>query len=323
MSETYELLPLVRKKVGAFLYPYGAFPDDDYEQAEGYETEYRSDDEAGARYRTEILVSAEKLVPLFLDLCQLLPETVCVSLERASADIYSRWDEFVSEQVPRQDFEAVLRQHQFAFAEDGNLGIGAFATEPPVEVFLGSHKEIVVFTPDRKAVAHILRQHGLQPRQLDVYYQRDHQHLALTEYRGLSKPDLDYVRVADAVRHVLGMSLRIEEDENTDEDGRPLGLVPWHAVVIVQAVRRARAHRRPHSRFLQEFGLTAASRREARQVLEHRLQRDGFALQSIEELFRVDPAVLPADVQPLPEALQRAGIWYVGEKSLFEPEAHD
>lgn len=320
MSEAHELLPLVRKKVGSFLYPYGAFPDDEYEQVEGFETEYQSEDEAGARYRTEILVSAEKLIPLFLELCELLPETVFVSLERASADVYSRWDEFVSGAVPREAFEEVLREHQFAFAEDGNLGIGAFSPEPPVEVFLGSHKEIVVFSPERRGVSDILHRHGLKPRQLEVYYQRDHQHVALTDYRGMRKRNLDYLHVADEVRHAFGMVLQQDEDENLDEDGRSLGLVPWHAVVVVEVVRRARAHRRANRIFLQEYGLTAASRREARELLERRLEQDGFGLHDIEELFRVDVAALPVHLRPPDESLHRACIWYVGEKSAYEHE---
>ena len=97
MSERLELLPFVRKKVGDFLYPYGSFPDEQYEQPEGYEIEYHTPDadaEAGQHYRVEILVSAEKLVPLWLDLCTLLPERVRVSLDRTSADLYNRWDEF-------------------------------------------------------------------------------------------------------------------------------------------------------------------------------------------------------------------------------------
>jgi hypothetical protein len=112
VSEVHDLLPLQRKKVGSFLYPYGAFPDDEYEQQEGFETEYQTPDgeePVGERYRTEALVSAEKLVPLFLDLCELLPERVFVSLERASADVYTRWDEFVSDEVPRQEFLEVFK----------------------------------------------------------------------------------------------------------------------------------------------------------------------------------------------------------------------
>ena len=224
----HDLLPFVRKKVGDFLYPYGAFPDDDFEQHEGYESEYQTptgeDDPTGERYRIEALVSAEKLVPLFLDLCQLLPARVFVSLERSSADMYSRWDEFVSDEVDREEFLEIFRGYQFAFAEDGNLGIGAFAQDPPIEVFLGSHKEVVVFSPDRKPVLELLRKHGVEPRELDLYYRRDHTHLALTDYRGLRGPQFDFLHVADVVRHALGMVDGL--DENFDEAAN-LGLGAW------------------------------------------------------------------------------------------------
>lgn len=322
MADAHDLLPLVRKKVGDFLYPYGSFPDADFEQHEGFETEYQTpegdEDEAGERYRTEILVSAEKLVPLFLDLCELLPERVHVSLERASADLYSRWDEFVSEEVERRDFLEIFRAYQFAFSEDGNLGIGAFAHEPAVEVFLGSHKEIVVFAPERGPVAEILRRHGLEPRALDPYYRHDHQHLPLADYRGLRGAQYDYLHVADVVRHALGMQLQ-EDDEEVDADAKPLGLLPWHAVVVASAARRARAHRRANRAFVQEFGVTAASRAEARALLERRLAQDGHTLHSIEELFRVDVTTLPQHIRPSPEALQKPGIWWVGDKTDAEP----
>src|SRR5262245_36467818 len=120
MAERHELLPFIRKKVGQFLYPYGSFPETDFEQAEGYESEYQTQEQSageGERYRVEVLVSAEKLVPLFLDLCTLLPARVFVSLERASADAYSRWDDFVSEEIDKEDFVDFFRAYQFAFAE--------------------------------------------------------------------------------------------------------------------------------------------------------------------------------------------------------------
>lgn len=316
MSDAQDLLPLVRKKVGEFLYPYGSFPDDAFEQVEGFETEYQSDDadEDGPRYRIEILVSAEKLVPLFLDLCRFLPSRVFVSMERASADMYSRWDEYLSEEVSSAEFLEMFRAYQTAFAEDGNLALGAFAHEPPVEVFLGSHKEIVVFVGDRKPVLEVLKRHGLEPLELDPYYRYDHQHVALTGYRGMRGPHFDYLHVADVVRHAFEMELQ-EDEENVDDEGRPLGLVAWHAVVLIVPARRARAARRRTRAFVQEFGLTAQSRREARELLERRLAADGYALSNVEEMFRVDTSILPAHVRPEPRALERAGIWWVGEKT--------
>jgi hypothetical protein len=184
-----------------------------------------------------------------------------------------------------------------------------------VEVFLGSHKELVVFSPDRKAVSEVLRRHGVPPSKLDFYYRRDHTHLALTDYRGLRGPQFDYLHVADAVRHNLDMQLQQDEDENVDDEGNPLGLVPWHAVVIAVPLRRARARRRTNRSFLQEYGLTAGSRREARELLQRRLERDGYRLQSLEELFRVDVEALPPAVRPPAEAVSKPGIWFVGEKS--------
>jgi hypothetical protein len=322
VSELHDLLPLVRKKVGEYIYPYGAFPDDDYEQQEGYEVEYytpEEDDPTGERYRIEVLVSAEKLVPLYLDLCTLLPESICVALERASEDAYSRWDEFMSDEVPRLRFLELFRTYQFAFAEDGNLGLGAFSHDPPVEVFLGSHKELVVFSPDRKAVTDILHRHRVASCELETFYKRDHSHVPLTDYRGLRGPEFDYLHVAEVVRHALGMELQIDEDENVDEDGEPLGLVPWHVVAIVVPRRRARVPRKAAQAFVQEFGITAESRGEVRELLETKLERDGFELLSLEEMFRIDVERLPAHVRPRPAALAHPGIWFASEKTEADP----
>lgn len=326
MSQAHELLPLIRKKVGNFLYPYGAFPDDDYEQPEGYEADYftpEGDDPMGDRYRTIVMVSAEKIIPVFLDLCALLPSHVHAVMERASEDVYTERDIFMSEsELELERFTEVFRAYEFALAEDGMLGIGAFGHDPALEIFMADHKEIVVFSPELGPVTDVMRKHGVQPRKLEYFYERSHTHLALTQYRGLRGPQFDYLNVADAVRHMFGMQLQQDDEENVDADGNPLGLVAWRAIVVLTPSRRARAGRRRSRHFLQEFFLTAASRREARELLEERLERDGFTLQSLDELFRIDVQDLPRDVRPADENLERAGIWYVGDKTETDVHWH-
>ena len=325
MSQAQELLPLIRKKVGSFLYPYGTFPDEDYEQIEGYESDYFTapDEEAvGDRYRTVVVVSAEKLVPLFLDLCALLPEQVHVVLERASEDIYTERDVFLSDsEVTREQFMEVFKTYQFAFAEDGMLGLGAFGHEMPFELFLADHKEIVVFAPELAPVTAVLQQHGLKSCKLEYFYERSHTHLALTQYRGLRSAQFDYLHVADTLRHVFGMNLQQDDEQNLDDEGRPLGLVPWRAIVMVTPQRRAHTRRRSRS-FVQEFFLCARSRREARELLEQQLERDGFALQSLDELFRIDLQDLPVEARPAAAQLERPGIWYVGERTETDVHWH-
>ncbi len=322
----HELLPLIRKKVGGFLYPYGAFPDDDYEQPEGYESDYFTpdgDDPMGDRYRTVVMVSAEKIVPVFVDLCQLLPPRVHAVMERASEDVYTERDIFLSEsELEREQFLEVLRAYEFAFAEDGMLGIGAFGHEVPIEIFMADHKEIVVFSPELGPVTDIMRKHGIQARKLEYFYEKSHTHLALTQYRGLRGEQFDYLHVADAVRHLFGMQLQQDEEENVDAEGNPLGLVAWRAIVLLTPARRARAGRRRSRHFLQEFFLTAESRREARKLLEERLERDGFDLHSLDELFRIDVQDLPHEVRPPQSQLERAGIWYVGDKTETDVHWH-
>ena len=326
MSQAHELLPLIRKKVGGFLYPYGSFPDDDYEQPEGYESDYFTpdgDDPMGDRYRTVVMVSAEKIVPVFLDLCALLPEKVHAVMERASEDVYTERDIFLSGvELDLEHFVEVFRAYEFALSEDGMLGIGAFGHEVPLEIFLADHKEIVVFTPELGPVADIMRKHGIKACKLEFFYEQSHTHLALTQYRGLRGAQFDYLHVADAVRHLFGMELQQDDDGNVDADGNPLGLVAWRAIVVLTPSRRARAGRRRSRHFLQEFFLTADSRREARELLEERLERDGFALQSLDELFRIDVQDLPHEVRPSDDQLTRPAIWYVGDKTETDVHLH-
>ena len=326
VSQPPELLPLVRKKVGAFLYPYGSFPDEDYEQAEGFESDYFTapdEETVGERYRTVVVVSAEKLVPVFLELCQLLPERVHVVMERASEDIYTERDVFLSDtEVTREQFIEVFKAYEFTFAEDGMLGLGAFGHDVPTEVFMADHKEIVVFGPELGVVTAILKRHGLQARKLEFYYEHSHTHLALTQYRGLRGAQFDYLSVADALRHVFGMSLQLDDEQNVDDEGRPLGVVPWRAIALVTPSRSARAGRRRSRSFVQEFFLSAASRAEARELLEKRIEHEGFVLQSLEELFRIDVQDLPAELMPAPNVLAEAGIWYVGERTVTAAHGH-
>ena len=60
--------------------------------------------------------------------------------------------------------------------------------------------------------------------------------------------------------------------------------------------------------------LTAKTRREAEMLLEQRLKRDGYSLQSLSELFRFDLAGLPREVQPAAGVLRKSGIWFVGDR---------
>lgn len=326
MSRTQELLPLIRKKVGGFLYPYGSFPDDEYEQLEGYESDYFTppdDDAAGERYRTVVVVSAEKLVPLFLDLCGLLPPTVHVVMERASEDIYTERDVFLGEtEVTREQFIEVFKAYEFTFAEDGMLGIGAFGPEPSYELFLADHKELVLFAPELSAVTAVLKRHNLQARSMEYYYERSHTHLALTQYRGLRGSQFDYLHVADTLRHVFGMTLQHDEEQNLDEEGRPLGLVPWRAIVVVTPSQRRRLPRRRSPSFVQEFFLNALNRREARQYLEEHLRQSGFEIESLDELFRIDVLDLPREIRPERARLEKPGIWFVGEQTETDVHWH-
>ena len=153
----------------------------------------------------------------------------------------------------------------------------------------------------------ILRKRQLQSRDVGYYYEVPHQHVALTEYRGLRGAQFDYFHVADALRQVFSMTLQLEEDRNVDERGNPIGLVPWRAVVVANPLRRARSSRRRQRSFGQEFLLTAKTRREAEMLLEQRLKRDGYSLQSLSELFRFDLAGLPREVQPAAGVLRKPG----------------
>jgi hypothetical protein len=318
LLDGHESRPLIRKKIGDFLFSYGSFPDEDVPQVEGYETEFFTappEDRMGDRYRTIALVSAEKIGPIFLDLCALLPPHVSVVVERASEDVYLDRDVFISDiEVDAEDFIEVFKAYEFTFCEDGNIGVGAFAPDQPFEVFLSDHKEIVVYAEDAAVVHEVLGRHGVRSRKLAYYYDHPHQHVSLVEYRGFRGGQFDYVHVVEAMRQVFRMSQRLEDDVAVDEDGRPLGLVPWRAYVVAHAVRRARSSRRGQRSFGQEFLLMAETRREARRLLEDRLERDGYSLENVSELFRFDLMALPRDVRPAPAVLEKPGIWFVGDR---------
>jgi hypothetical protein len=157
---------------------------------------------------------------------------------------------------------------------------------------------------------------------MEYYYERSHTHLALTQYRGLRDSRFDYLHVADTLRHVFGMSLQQDEELNFDEEGRPLGLVPWRAIVVVTPSQRRRLPRRRSRSFVQEFFLNAGNRREAREYLEEHLQRTGFALESLDELFRIDVLDLPREIRPEREKLEQPGIWFVGEQTETDVHWH-
>ncbi|MEQ8770420.1 MAG: hypothetical protein RIB60_07920 [Phycisphaerales bacterium] len=241
---------IARVRVGDFAFPLGAYPVEEMEPKRGYLVEFEpadGDNDAGDweewpdRYVYDIVVSAERIEPLWRQLVRLLPPRVYPILDYMGRDAYREVDPYISYELVGLDrVTDALRRFRDFFFEDGLVGFGAACDDPFVYIFVDEHKILTVrvATDRREKVEALLEAFGVpeveEPLGADS---------AAHEHRGIlstppNRPDLlNQDEVLEIVREDWKLVLNIDPETNLDDEGRELGETAWRCVVRVACER--------------------------------------------------------------------------------------
>ena len=165
----------------------------------------------------------------------LMPGRLFPILDVLGQDAYREIDPYVAyELVGLERFLDAIRQYRGYFFEDGLVGFGAMCEEPFFYVFVDEHKVLTVraATDMKERVEKVLAAFDLEP--VDQIAAADaalHEHRSVLEAPD-DRPDLlTPDEIVEDLRDMWGLSLNVDPDANTDEDGHAVGIVGWRVVV--------------------------------------------------------------------------------------------
>lgn len=237
---------ITRIQVGDFAFPLGVYPVEEMQPKRGYLVEFEAadgDNDGGDweewpdRYVYDIVVSAERIEPLWRQLVRLLPPRVYPILDFMGRDAFREIDPYISYELVGLDrVTDALRRFRDFFFEDGLVGFGAACDDPFVYIFVDEHKILTVRigTDRREKVEALLEAFGIpeveEPRGADS---------AAHEHRGIlstpqQRPDLlNQDEILEIVREDWKLVLNVDPETNLDDEARELGETAWRCVVRV------------------------------------------------------------------------------------------
>ncbi len=229
---------LERVEIDTFAFPLGVYPVEKMQPKAGYAVQFEPADgddqeveEWPDRYVFEAVVTATRLPQLVRSLTALLPERIFPILDIIGYDAYREIDPYISyELVGRDRFMDALRRFGPVLFEDGWCGIGAMSDNPFFYLFLDEHKVLTLRCTEehREKVEAVFKAFDLEP--VDQPAAAD---FAAHEHRSVviapkDRPDLlSFDEICDVLRDEWRLVLNIDAEQNTDENGQPLGVVGW------------------------------------------------------------------------------------------------
>jgi hypothetical protein len=144
-------------------------------------------------------------------------------------------DPYISYDLVGMDrFTDALRRYRGFFFEDGLCGFGVMIDEPFLYIFVDEHKIVTVRAePEiREKVEKILHAFDLEqtesPAGADAAAHEHRNVLAVSDDR----PDLlTSDEIVEQLRDEWRLVLNIDPDTNVDDEGKELGIIPWHCLV--------------------------------------------------------------------------------------------
>lgn len=243
-----------RVEISGFKFPLGVYPVEAMEPRPGYRLEFEPSDtgpdgeeefeEWPDRYVFDIVISAERVEPLFRQLVPLLPGRVYPILDFIGHDAYREIDPYVSRVLIGTDWllDAVRACRPFFF-EDGMCGFGALSDDPFLHLFVDEHKIITVrCEPDlRERLERILAAFDLheidEPAGADAAA-HEHRNVLWTPE---DRPDLlSAEEIVEDLCDAWQLDLNIDVTRNLDDNGREIGVTPWRCVVRCDGRERTR-----------------------------------------------------------------------------------
>jgi len=231
-----------RVRVNGFAFPLGVYPVEPIAPKAGFTVDFEPADgdeeweEWPDRYRYEVLVSAERIKPLCSALFSLLPGRFYPILDVLGNDAFREIDPYIAyELVGCEGFYDGLRWFEPFLYEDGLCGFGAMSEEPFMYFFIDEHKVLTirVETHEKERVDRLLTAFDLTPIAGEIQAPdavgHEHRSVLLTpdEQPELPGPE----EVTEALVDLWGMTLNIDVERNTDDEGADLGVTAWRCVV--------------------------------------------------------------------------------------------
>jgi hypothetical protein len=236
---------ITRMVTDGFSFPLGVYPVEDMKPLQGYSVDFEpadGDDDEGDweewpdRYVFDIVISADRVEALCRSLFALLSHRVFPILDILGHDAFREIDPYIAYELVGLDrfTDAVRRYRGFLF-EDGLVGFGALSEGHFFYVFVDEHKIVTLRaqTDLKEKVEKILAAFDLeamtQPAGADA---AAHEHrtviLAPQDRPELMTPD----EIVDRLKEEWRLTLNIDAESNTDDEGEELGITCWRCLVL-------------------------------------------------------------------------------------------
>jgi hypothetical protein len=234
---------LERKTLGDFRFPLGVYPVEEMKPKAGYTLHFEPADggeeedweEWPDRYIFDIVASAERVPSLVTVLVSMLPGRIFPILDVMGHDAYREIDPFVAyEPVGIEHFMEELHRFKDFLFEDGMCGFGAMAEEPFFYLFVDEHKIVTVRAePEMKErIERILAAFGLEAMEEPAGADASaHEHRGVLRITDDAPNLLSMEEIIERLRDRWGLSLNVDPESNTDDDGRELGTTLWRCVL--------------------------------------------------------------------------------------------
>lgn len=235
---------LEQVRTGAMTFPLGVYPVEPIEPKPGYAVEFESADGADDgsdleewpdRYVYDIVISADKLPALVLQLMAMMPLRVYPILDFLGHDDFREIDPYISyERLGVDRIIDGLRQFRGFFYEDGMCGFGAMSESPFIYWFVDEHKILTVraeATLKEKVVA-LLDAFGLEQMPEPVGVDgAAHEHRSVLIVPEGRDNVLAAEEIVGYLKQEWRLTLNVNPETNTDDEGNELGVTGWRCVV--------------------------------------------------------------------------------------------
>ena len=299
--------------LGGFTYSLGAYPEGEFSQQVGYDSKYLREEGC---FHYHIILPHERLMGAFLSLCGILPDKAHLVAKIHSGDYYRDHDTYISESlIPREEMVEWIQNWRDVVLDDGFFGIGMFAEGETAEVFLDEHKTIQIYHHNPDFIEGVLERMGVPfVFNLRFYFDEAHYHEPLP-LEGDHGSDFLTAFEDLADRHEL--YLDEDDEENTDEDGSPIGMTCWKIEIRGYAPGSVKG-RKAAKGFYSTVYLNAESRKEALDLVEEYIGMKAEEVDLFLQAARVPAELLTTDLSRNNLNPDEPGVWFESDRIVFD-----
>lgn len=262
-----------RQKHGKFAFPLGVYPVEELVPKEGYVSEFEpadGGDQSGDweewpdRHVLDVVVSAEKLQPLCRQLFAMMPPRIYPILDILGRDAFREVDPHISYELVGLDIflDGIMRFKDFLY-EDGLCGFGVMSEAPFFYVFVDEHKIVTirVEATRKERLEKLLEAFdlevsgpGKEPVGADGAAHEHRSVLSIGDNPKILGPD----EVVEQLRDEWRLVLNIDPEENTDDEGKELGVTAWRCLIRCDPLETTKGEKKYAEVILDAENLRAA-----------------------------------------------------------------